>query len=73
MWGRILSVYEASDDVGRSCSELFVKPGFRGESFMAHACPPVGVLSEVTGTDVRRHGRRLPLFADRSIYSVQPI
>jgi len=31
VWGRILSVYEASDDVGRSCSSLFAKAGSSGE------------------------------------------
>jgi hypothetical protein len=29
--GRILSVYEASDDIGRSCASLFAKPGATGE------------------------------------------
>ena len=31
VWGRILSVYEASDDVGRSCASLFAKSGSTGE------------------------------------------
>jgi pimeloyl-ACP methyl ester carboxylesterase len=31
VWGRILSVYEASDEVGRSCSSLFAKAGSTGE------------------------------------------
>lgn len=30
VWGRILSVYEESDDVGRSCAELFAKAGATG-------------------------------------------
>lgn len=30
VWGRILSVYEASDDAGRSCSGLFAKAGATG-------------------------------------------
>ena len=30
VWGRILSVYEASDDAGRSCAELFAKAGATG-------------------------------------------
>ncbi len=31
VWGRILSVYEASDEVGRSCQSLFAKSGASGE------------------------------------------
>lgn len=31
VWGRILSVYEASDEIGRSCQSLFAKPGATGE------------------------------------------
>jgi hypothetical protein len=31
VWGRILSVYEASDEVGRSCASLFTKSGSTGE------------------------------------------
>ena len=31
VWGRILSVYEASDEVGRSCQSLFAKSGANGE------------------------------------------
>jgi hypothetical protein len=31
VWGRILSVYEASDEVGRSCQSLFDKSGATGE------------------------------------------
>ncbi|MBI1745851.1 MAG: alpha/beta hydrolase [Acidobacteria bacterium] len=30
VWGRILSVYEASDEDGRSCAELFAKAGATG-------------------------------------------
>ncbi|CAN5550142.1 hypothetical protein BH23ACI1_BH23ACI1_28590 [soil metagenome] len=30
VWGRILSVYEASDKVGQSCAELFAKSGSTG-------------------------------------------
>jgi hypothetical protein len=30
VWGRILSVYEASDDDGRSCASLFAKSGSTG-------------------------------------------
>jgi hypothetical protein len=30
VWGRILSVYEASDEVGRSCAGLFAKAGATG-------------------------------------------
>ena len=30
VWGRILSVYEASDDAGRSCAGLFAKAGAIG-------------------------------------------
>lgn len=29
--GRILSIYEANDDVGRSCTDLFTRPGFSGK------------------------------------------
>lgn len=29
--GRILSIYETSDDNGRSCADLFAKPGVTGE------------------------------------------
>ena len=31
VWGRILSVYEASDELGRSCRALFEKSGKTGE------------------------------------------
>jgi hypothetical protein len=31
VWGRILSVYEESDEVGRSCQQLFDKSGNTGE------------------------------------------
>jgi hypothetical protein len=31
VWGRILSVYEASDEVGRSCQGLFAKSAATGE------------------------------------------
>ncbi len=31
VWGRILSVYEASDELGRSCRTLFEKSGATGE------------------------------------------
>jgi hypothetical protein len=31
VWGRILSVYEASDEIGRSCKSLFAKSGATGE------------------------------------------
>jgi hypothetical protein len=31
VWGRILSIYEASDEVGRSCASLFAKPGSTGQ------------------------------------------
>ena len=31
VWGRILSVYEASDEVGRSCQSLFAKSGATGK------------------------------------------
>jgi hypothetical protein len=31
VWGRVLSVYEASDDVGRSCQSLFAKSGATGQ------------------------------------------
>jgi len=31
VWGRILSVYEASDEGGRSCESLFAKSGATGE------------------------------------------
>jgi dienelactone hydrolase len=31
VWGRILSVYEASDEIGRSCAELFARAGPTGE------------------------------------------
>jgi hypothetical protein len=31
MSGRILSLYEASDDIGRSCASLFATPGATGE------------------------------------------
>jgi hypothetical protein len=31
VWGRILSVYEASDEDGRSCASLFAKSGATGE------------------------------------------
>ena len=30
VWGRILSIYEASDESGRSCGELFAKAGATG-------------------------------------------
>jgi hypothetical protein len=30
VWGRILSVYEASDEIGRSCAGLFAKAGETG-------------------------------------------
>jgi len=31
VWGRILSVYEASDEIGRSCQSLFARSGGTGE------------------------------------------
>ncbi len=31
LWGRTLSIYEASDEVGRSCASLFAKSGATGE------------------------------------------
>jgi hypothetical protein len=31
VWGRILSVYEASDEVGQSCAQLFARSGPTGE------------------------------------------
>jgi pimeloyl-ACP methyl ester carboxylesterase len=31
LWGRTLSIYEASDEIGRSCAALFSKSGATGE------------------------------------------
>ncbi len=31
LWGRVLSIYEVSDDVGRTCASLFAKSGATGE------------------------------------------
>jgi dienelactone hydrolase len=31
LWGRVLSIYEASDEIGQSCMQLFAKSGATGE------------------------------------------